>query len=374
MAQLKVKQISDFVTAVASVHNGTAGTQTTADIAAAKSQAISSAVSADVLLASDTDVVASGLSNELLARASGDTDAIASALSSSIVKADAAQAAAELTAESKDVVRAGAASTATAAVATDLATVATDLASELVTRAADDSALSGRIITEKDRIDAILLASNANADTFAEVVTLINSVDTTNDSAFAGYVTSNNAALSTELVARADGDAAAISTAASDATAKADAAQAAAISAAASDATTKADAAESSAISSAEAKDAARAATAATNLSNAISTEVSDRNTAIGVLDNDLQTQINALTSVANEEEIAVFRTITSFGTVATYDLNGHVAVFVNGLQVHEAVGAGDGWISADGINFTVQGLGYDLEAGDHIIVTGKLV
>ena len=87
-----------------------------------------------------------------------------------------------------------------------------------------------------------------------------------------------------------------------------------------------------------------------------------------------MQTQINALTSVANEEEIAVFRTITSFGTVATYDLNGHVAVFVNGLQVHEAVGAGDGWISADGINFTVQGLGYDLEAGDHIIVTGKLV
>ena len=367
MAQLKVKQISDFVTAVASVHNGTAGTQTTADIAAAKSQAISSAVSADVLLASDTSDVASGLSNELIARASGDTAAIATASADATTKADAAQAAAISAAESKDVVRADAASTATAA-------VATDLASELVTRAADDSALSGRIITEKDRIDAILLASNANADTFAEVVTLINSVDTTNDSAFAGYVTSNDAALSTELVARADGDTAAIATASADATAKADAAQAAAISAAASDATTKADAAESSAISSAEAKDAARAATAATNLSNAISTEVSDRNTAIGVLDNDLQSQINALTGVNSEEEIATYVTGASFATVNTFDLNGHVAVFVNGLQIHEAVGAGDGWISADGQNFNVQALGYVLEAGDHIIVTGKLV
>ena len=51
------------------------------------------------------------------------------------------------------------------------------------------------INTEKARIDAILAGSAADKDTFAEIVTLINSVDTTNDNAFAGYVTSNNAAV-----------------------------------------------------------------------------------------------------------------------------------------------------------------------------------
>ena len=51
------------------------------------------------------------------------------------------------------------------------------------------------IATEKARIDAILLSSDADKDTFAEIVALINSVDTANDTAFAGYVTSNDAAV-----------------------------------------------------------------------------------------------------------------------------------------------------------------------------------
>ena len=53
-------------------------------------------------------------------------------------------------------------------------------------------ALDGKISTEKGRIDAILSASVADTDSFAEIVSLINSVDTTNDSAFAGFVTSSN--------------------------------------------------------------------------------------------------------------------------------------------------------------------------------------
>mgnify|MGYP001082311623 CR=1 FL=1 len=44
------------------------------------------------------------------------------------------------------------------------------------------------------KLDAILLSSDADKDSFAEIVTLINSVDTTNDQAFAGFVTSSNAA------------------------------------------------------------------------------------------------------------------------------------------------------------------------------------
>jgi hypothetical protein len=55
------------------------------------------------------------------------------------------------------------------------------------------SSVDSRIITEKQRVDAILASADANADTFAEIVTLINSVDTNNDSAFASFYTSSNA-------------------------------------------------------------------------------------------------------------------------------------------------------------------------------------
>ena len=65
--------------------------------------------------------------------------------------------------------------------------------------AAADSALSSsvatRMATEEARVDAILAASDADKDSFAEIVTLINSVDTENDDAFAAYVLSNNAAV-----------------------------------------------------------------------------------------------------------------------------------------------------------------------------------
>lgn len=49
-----------------------------------------------------------------------------------------------------------------------------------------------QIVTEKERIDAILNAADADKDTFVEIVQLINSIDTENDQAFAGYVLSNN--------------------------------------------------------------------------------------------------------------------------------------------------------------------------------------
>jgi len=92
-----------------------------------------------------------------------------------------------------------------------------------VTKAYVDSAdlvLDGKISTEKGRIDAILLASQADKDSFAEIVTLINSVDTENDTAFGGYVLSNNAAiaeiesnLGIEETARIAGDASTLASA-----------------------------------------------------------------------------------------------------------------------------------------------------------------
>jgi hypothetical protein len=69
------------------------------------------------------------------------------------------------------------------------------ISSEASARSSADTTLDGKITTEKGRIDAILSASQADKDSFAEIVSLINSVDATNDTAFAGYVTSNNAAL-----------------------------------------------------------------------------------------------------------------------------------------------------------------------------------
>ena len=73
-------------------------------------------------------------------------------------------------------------------------------------RIAADTTLQSNINTEKGRIDAILAAADADKDSFAEIVSLINSVDTENDTAFAGYVTSNNAALAAETSARQSAD------------------------------------------------------------------------------------------------------------------------------------------------------------------------
>ena len=86
--------------------------------------------------------------------------------------------------------------------------IASDLATETSARTSADSTLDGKITVEKGRIDAILSAASADSDTFAEIVSLINSVDTANDSAFAGYVTSNNAALASEVSARTSADSA----------------------------------------------------------------------------------------------------------------------------------------------------------------------
>jgi len=66
--------------------------------------------------------------------------------------------------------------------------------------------LQSAIDVEKARIDAILNAADADKDSFAEIVTLINSIDTENDSAFAAYVLSNDAALAQEVTDRTTAD------------------------------------------------------------------------------------------------------------------------------------------------------------------------
>ena len=81
-----------------------------------------------------------------------------------------------------------------------------DLSDEVSNRIDADTLLQSNIDTEKFRIDAILIGASASADNFAEIVQLINSVDTTNDQVFAGYVLSNDAALAAEESSRIAGD------------------------------------------------------------------------------------------------------------------------------------------------------------------------
>ena len=83
---------------------------------------------------------------------------------------------------------------------------ASAVSSEASARVSGDNALDGKITTEKGRIDAILSASSADKDTFAEIVTLINSVDLTNDNALAAAILSINNAIDAEAASRESGD------------------------------------------------------------------------------------------------------------------------------------------------------------------------
>jgi len=80
------------------------------------------------------------------------------------------------------------------------------ISSEESARIAGDSSLQSQITAEKSRVDAILLASEADKDSFAEIVSLINSIDTTNDTAFASAVSSLQAADSAEASLRIAAD------------------------------------------------------------------------------------------------------------------------------------------------------------------------
>jgi len=132
-------------------------------------------------------------------------DAAVSAANSTLTAAIAAEEAARIAADG----------TLTSAVSAEVSrataaegVIASDLATETSARTSGDSALDAKIATEKGRVDAILSAASADSDTFAEIVSLINSVDTANDSAFAGYVISNDAALASEISARTSADSA----------------------------------------------------------------------------------------------------------------------------------------------------------------------
>jgi len=162
--------------------------------------------------------------------------------------------------------------------------------------------------------------------------TLVTSVESTQMEVIAGelniksgvfdaYGAASTAQAAAEATAAADAttkanaaQSAAITAAATDATTKANAAQAAAEATAAADATTKANAAQSAAeataaadaTTKANAAQAAAEATAASALSSAISTEVSNRNTAISTAVDSLVDGAPALLNTLNELAAAI--------------------------------------------------------------------
>ena len=108
-------------------------------------------------------------------------------------------------------------------------------------------------------------------------------------------------------------------------------------------------------------------------LSNAISTEVLERNTAIDVLDADLQGQLDVIAGLNDAEVIATFVSADNFKVPAAFNMDAHVAVFVNGLQIHAySEAAGEGFESADGQDFVFK-TGYTVDANDHVVVSGRL-
>jgi hypothetical protein len=80
------------------------------------------------------------------------------------------------------------------------------ISSAVSTLEASDTTLDGKITTEKGRIDAILSASQADKDSFAEIVTLINSVDLENDDSLAAAILAINDSIDDETAARTSGD------------------------------------------------------------------------------------------------------------------------------------------------------------------------
>ena len=64
----------------------------------------------------------------------------------------------------------------------------------------DLSSVDARILAEEGRVDAILLAADADKDSFAEIVSLINAVDTVNDDALAVVIGNLNSEISSTNV------------------------------------------------------------------------------------------------------------------------------------------------------------------------------
>jgi len=414
MAQLKVKQISDFVSAVEGKINGIVGTANVSAISVAKSEAISTANSADVVVLSSAKSYAD----------QAEADAVATASADATTKADAAESKAISTAVSADVVLKGQLegyADQAEADALSNAKVYADSKDVLVL-----SEAKAHSDIQKGRIDALLLDSEETLDTFNEISNFITSLETgdvaglsaalstavSNDAVHASGISANSTAIANlDLDFSGDFDALGSADAAYDAAVLestrlgdlaydrlGDAGKAesnangytdslinalgtAAYNATGDFATAAQGLLADSALQDANAFDSAGSADAAlvsakayadTAESDAIASSNGYTDTEIAALDSTLRGVIDGVAGTDKVEQIAFFNTPVEFAVTNRLSLdNNDILVFVNGLQIHRAGEGIDGFTTADGQTFIVSGLGYDLEGDDHIVVVG---
>jgi hypothetical protein len=156
-------------------------------------------------------------------------------------------------------------------------------------------------------LNELAFAINDDANYAAAITTALAAKANLSDvtAAALAAATDSTAKVAAEAALRVSGDAASVSTAATDATTKANAAQAAAISAAATDSTTKANAAQSAAISAAESDattkaNAAQAAAISAAASDATTKANAAQSAAISAAASDATTKANAAQESAN--------------------------------------------------------------------------
>mgnify|MGYP000085194079 CR=1 FL=1 len=427
MAQLKVKQISDFVSAVGSIHDATVGTAAGTAIAGVQSDVD---VNTEAIALNTAKVgITTEQSSAIVANSAkvGITTEQSSAIVANTAKVG-------ITTEQSSAIVANSAKV--GITEAQSSAIVANSAKVGITEAQSSAIVANTsgIATEKARIDALLQDSTTALDTFAEIVNFIGELDTadieglsaalstsvSNDAIHASGISANATAISnldTSAQGYADtAEANAIAAAEAKDVVRAEAAKSYADGLSVNyDAAGDADTAEANAIAAAEAKDVVRAAaanayaeslagnydaagdadTAEANAIAAAKTYTDGRETAITTAyqsyadtaeadaiasanshtDTEiaaLDLRIDGLEGASFEEVVANFVDITGFSSGVQFNLD-NVKVFVNGLQIHEAAEGIDGWRSADGLSFTVEGLGYDLEADDHIIVSGRL-
>lgn len=355
MARLKVKQISDFTSAVQNLIDIDVD-QNAASISSALSAGVSAGVYAGEVSTELSEEVAS-IDKILAGKAdNGDVTAVSNALS------------AEISATNSDVIRIDGllASVATdGELSSEVASIDTRISNEEITRARDVKAVS-------DAVSTILAGSTTDLDQFAEVISYVDSLDT----ADGGALTSSIASLEKVVSDNKSLDVV-LSTALS----------------------TEIDATDSDIDSIDAVLSTLGTAEVIEDLSLALSAEISSTNADFISVDarisnaedatTSLESSVDARISVAEDgieananghlhwHEFGTFRTPTQFVIANRVDVGPtkDLLVFINGHNIHPIMnkeeGGQEGYQSADGLTFDLVNIGYDIDATDHIYVTG---
>ena len=336
MARLKVKQISDFTSAV----------QNLIDIdvdqnAASISSALSAGVSAGVFAGNvSTELSEEVASIDLILGAKADGSgltAVSDALS------------VEIAATNSDVTRIDGllASVATdGELSTEVASIDTRISNEEITRSVDVKAVS-------DAVSTILAGSTTDLDQFAEVIAYVDSLDTADGGALTTQIASLETVVSTNS---------SLDVVLSDALSTEVAA-------------TNADVDSIDVVLGTIATDAT-----VTAISDALSVEIAATNTEVDSIDvraTAIEADVAGNSSnTVYAHQLATFRSATTFALAQglRFGANDDLLVFINGHNIHKQLGEGsDGYATVDGVNFSLASIGYDIDANDHIYVTGVI-